>query len=74
VAGIGYGGQRLSKSGLNLIKIAEDVGLVDALSAERVATKTDTTPKLILLDIHTGLGPKGTKRDILLIQIKVIMF
>ena len=69
--GIGYGGHQLSKSGMNLLEIAEHVGLTKALSAAAAAADSTSTsndslggtrqslPTLILMDVHTGLGPKG---------------
>ena len=68
--GIGYGGHQLSKSGMNLLEIAEHVGLTKALSAAAAADSSSTSndslggtrqslPTLILMDVHTGLGPKG---------------
>lgn len=48
--GLGYGGQRLTRSAENLISIAREFKIPDASVSEEV----------VLIDVHTGLGPSGT--------------
>ena len=45
-AGLSFGGQKLTQSAKNLIEL---VKVMDVPSAESI----------ILLDVHTGLGPSG---------------
>jgi hypothetical protein len=49
--GLGYGGVKLSKSAKNVIELLqnEKIGLI----------KSDAPGSLVMIDVHTGLGPSG---------------
>jgi Protein of unknown function (DUF2817) len=49
--GLGYGGTELAKSSLNLITLVQEIGIPDGAD------------QVVMVDVHTGLGPKGIVPD-----------